>query len=64
MSHASQNRKAADPQYFKNNRYPFSPFAFLVVQTKNGLKRDQFNTLPVDRKERCATYKCSTVLYV
>ncbi len=30
----------------------------------NGLKRDQFNTLLIDRKERCATYKCSTVYYL
>ncbi|WP_230852788.1 hypothetical protein, partial [Citrobacter amalonaticus] len=43
----------------KNNRYLLRPF-FCAFSRKNGLKRDQFNTLLIDRKERCATYKCST----
>ncbi|EAV9245185.1 hypothetical protein BMG93_22505 [Salmonella enterica subsp. enterica serovar Newport] len=50
-----------DKPYVKNNRYPFSSAYFYLIPTKNGLKRDQFNTLLIDRKERCATYKCSTV---
>ncbi|WP_311964641.1 hypothetical protein, partial [Acinetobacter baumannii] len=45
-----------------------SPFVVGVVVMSsgltNGLKRDQFNTLLIDRKERCATYKCSTVYYL
>ncbi|AXF61456.1 hypothetical protein C3387_24005 [Leclercia sp. LSNIH6] len=51
-------------QYFESSRRPFSPLSLWSRRRKNGLKRDQFNTLPFDRKERCATYKCSTVLYV
>ncbi|EGK57036.1 hypothetical protein HMPREF9086_4393 [Enterobacter hormaechei ATCC 49162] len=39
MSHASQNTKSSGPAVFqKDNRYPFSPFAFLVVQTKKWSK--------------------------
>ncbi|EAM5565989.1 TPA_asm: hypothetical protein G4Y38_002362 [Salmonella enterica subsp. enterica serovar Javiana] len=50
-----------DKPYVKNNRYPFSPAYFYLIPTKKWSKRDQFNTLLIDRKERCATYKCSTV---
>ena len=54
-------RGIRDISYVKGNRYHFSRLVFLVSRRKNGLKRDQFNTLLIDRKERCATYKCSTV---
>ncbi|KKC64717.1 hypothetical protein B9P84_17220 [Citrobacter braakii] len=55
----------SDKPYVKNNRYLFfRPYFFMLYSRKNGLKRDQFNTLLIDRKERCATYKCSTVRYV
>ncbi|NYY74843.1 hypothetical protein DMI60_02990 [Escherichia coli] len=53
-------RGIRDISYVKGNRYHFSR-RFFSFTTKNGLKRDQFNTLLIDRKERCATYKCSTV---
>ncbi|NYY78084.1 hypothetical protein DMI69_04860 [Escherichia coli] len=53
-------RGIRDISYVKGNRYHFSR-PVLVSRRKNGLKRDQFNTLLIDRKERCATYKCSTV---
>ncbi|RAU31627.1 hypothetical protein DBY73_019100 [Enterobacter sp. RIT418] len=61
MPESNNSRPAV---FQKDNRYPFSPLSLWWYRRKNGLKRDQFNTLPVDRKERCATYKCSTVLYV
>ncbi|EFI86226.1 hypothetical protein HMPREF9551_04837 [Escherichia coli MS 196-1] len=54
-------RGIRDISYVKGNRYHFSRLVFLVSRRKNGLKRDQFNTLLIDRKERYATYKCSTV---
>ena len=54
-------RGIRDISYVKGNRYHFSRLVFLVSRRKNGLKRDQFNTLLIDRKERFATYKCSTV---
>ncbi|AWC84323.1 hypothetical protein BFW94_23255 [Enterobacter ludwigii] len=57
MSHAIQNRNNSGPAVLqKENRYLFSPLSLWWYRRKNGLKRDQFNTLPVDRKERCATY--------
>ncbi|OXL41612.1 hypothetical protein CA284_04580 [Enterobacter mori] len=60
-----KTRITASPQYFKKITVTLlSPLSLWWYRRKNGLKRDQFNTLPVDRKERCATYKCSTVLYV
>ncbi|PDP90613.1 hypothetical protein CGQ17_18745 [Enterobacter cloacae] len=53
-----KNQNNSEPAVFqKDNRYPFSPLSLCWYRRKNGLKRDQFNTLPIDRKESCATYK-------
>ncbi|MGS3097563.1 hypothetical protein AB2911_25910, partial [Escherichia coli] len=49
-------RGIRDISYVKGNRYHFSRLVLLVSRRKNALKRDQFNTLLIDRKERCATY--------